>query len=72
MESFGILRTNTGLSSNVKVVSSGGNVTVGIANTSNVVVVSTTGVAVTGTMSATGNTTGVACGTGSGERKINS
>ena len=44
--------------SNVKVVSSGGNVTVGIANTSNVVVVSTTGVAVTGTMSATGNTTG--------------
>ena len=44
--------------SNVKVVSSGGNVTVGVANTSNVVVVSTTGVAVTGTMSASGNVTG--------------
>jgi hypothetical protein len=44
--------------SNVKVVSSGGNVTVGIANTSNVVVVSTTGANVTGTLGVTGTITG--------------
>jgi len=41
--------------SNVRVVSSGGNVTVGIANTSNVVVVSTTGANITGTLNASGN-----------------
>jgi len=44
--------------SNVKVVSSGGNVTVGIANTSNVVVVSTTGANVTGTLGVTETITG--------------
>jgi hypothetical protein len=41
--------------SNVSVVSSGGNVTVGIGGTSNVAVFATTGVIVTGTVSATGN-----------------
>ena len=41
--------------SNVRVVSSGGNVTVGVANTSNVVVVSTTGANITGTLNASGN-----------------
>jgi hypothetical protein len=44
--------------SNVKVVSSGGNVTVGIANTSNVVVVSTTGANITGVLGVTGTITG--------------
>jgi hypothetical protein len=44
--------------SNVKVVSSGGNVTVGVANTSNVVVVSTTGANISGTLGVNGNTTG--------------
>jgi hypothetical protein len=41
--------------SNVTVVSSGGNVTVGIGGTSNVAVFATTGVFVTGIVSATGN-----------------
>ena len=44
--------------SNVTVVSSGGNVTVGIGGTSNVVQFATTGVYVTGIVSATGNITG--------------
>jgi hypothetical protein len=44
--------------SNVRVVSSGGNVAVGIGGTANVVVVATTGQFVTGVVSATGNITG--------------
>lgn len=44
--------------SNVRVVSSGGNVTAGIGGTSNVLVISTTGVFVTGVASASGNITG--------------
>jgi hypothetical protein len=44
--------------SNVTVVSSGGNVTVGIGGTSNVAVFSTSGLDVTGKISATGNVTG--------------
>jgi hypothetical protein len=44
--------------SNVRVVSSGGNVTVGINGTSNVVVVSSTGANVAGTLGVTGNITG--------------
>jgi hypothetical protein len=44
--------------SNVTVVSSGGNVTVGIGGTSNVAVFSTSGLDVTGRVSATGNVTG--------------
>ena len=44
--------------SNVTVVSSGGNVTVGIGGTSNVVQFATTGVYVTGIVSATGNISG--------------
>jgi hypothetical protein len=44
--------------SNVTVVSSGGNITVGVAGTSNVVVFSSTGEYVTGVVSATGNVTG--------------
>jgi hypothetical protein len=44
--------------SNVRVVSSGGNVATGIGGTSNVVVVATTGQFVTGVISATGNITG--------------
>ena len=44
--------------SNVRVVSSGGNVATGVGGTSNVVVVSTTGQFVTGLISATGNITG--------------
>ena len=44
--------------SNVTVVSSGGNVTVGIGGTSNVAVFATTGLTVAGVVSATGNVTG--------------
>jgi len=44
--------------SNVKVVSSGGNVTVGIGGTGNVAVFATTGEYITGLMSVTGNITG--------------
>jgi hypothetical protein len=44
--------------SNVAVVSSGGNVTVGVGGTSNIVVFATTGQFVTGLISATGNITG--------------
>jgi hypothetical protein len=44
--------------SNVTVVSSGGNVTVGIGGSSNIAVFSTDGLAVTGTASASGNITG--------------
>jgi hypothetical protein len=44
--------------SNVNVVSSGGNVTVGISGTSNVAVFSTTGANVTGTLGVSGNITG--------------
>jgi hypothetical protein len=44
--------------SNVNVVSSGGNVTVGVGGTSNVAVFATSGVFVTGVVSATGNITG--------------
>ena len=44
--------------SNVRVVSAGGNVTVGIGGTSNVMVVSATGTYVTGIISATGNISG--------------
>jgi hypothetical protein len=44
--------------SNVTVVSSGGNVTVGIAGTGNVAVFANTGLFVTGVVSATGNVTG--------------
>jgi hypothetical protein len=44
--------------SNVRVVSSGGNVTVGIGGTSNVAVFATTGEYVTGEISASGNVTG--------------
>jgi hypothetical protein len=44
--------------SNVTVVSSGGNVTVGVGGTSNVVVFATTGEYVTGVVSASGNITG--------------
>jgi len=44
--------------SNVRVVSSGGNVATGIGGTSNVVVVASTGAFVTGLVSATGNITG--------------
>jgi hypothetical protein len=43
--------------SNVTVVSSGGNITVGVGGTSNVVVFSTSGVAITGNLSLTGNVT---------------
>jgi hypothetical protein len=44
--------------SNVRVVSSGGNVTIGIGGTSNVAVYATTGEYVTGVISANGNVTG--------------
>jgi hypothetical protein len=44
--------------SNVNVVSSGGNVTVGVGGTSNIAVFSTAGVDITGRVSATGNVTG--------------
>ena len=44
--------------SNVTVVSSGGNVTVGVGNTGNVTVFATTGEYVTGVVSASGNITG--------------
>jgi hypothetical protein len=44
--------------SNVTVVSSGGNVTVGVGGTSNVAVFATTGEYVTGEISASGNVTG--------------
>ena len=43
--------------SNVRVVSSGGNVATGVGGTANVMVVATTGVFVTGDISATGNVT---------------
>jgi hypothetical protein len=43
--------------SNVTVVSSGGNITVGVGGTGNVVVFSTAGVAITGNLSLTGNVT---------------
>jgi hypothetical protein len=44
--------------SNVRVVSSGGNVTVGVGGTSNIWVAATTGIYVTGLQSVTGNITG--------------
>ena len=44
--------------SNVQVVSSGGNVTVGVGGVGNIVVFSTTGAAITGVASASGNITG--------------
>ena len=44
-------------SSNVKILSAGGNVTIGIGGIGNVVVVASTGVNVTGTVSASGNIT---------------
>ena len=44
--------------SNVRVVSSGGNVTIGVGGTSNVAVYATTGEYVTGVISANGNVTG--------------
>jgi hypothetical protein len=44
--------------SNVRVVSSGGNVTTSVGGTANVVVVATTGANITGTLSVTGNITG--------------
>ena len=44
--------------SNVTVVSSGGNVTVGVGGTSNVAVFANTGVSISGLISATGNITG--------------
>jgi hypothetical protein len=44
--------------SNIRVISSGGNVATGIGGTSNVVIVATTGQFVTGLISATGNVTG--------------
>jgi len=44
--------------SNVRVVSSGGNVTVGVGGISNVAVLATTGVYITGVVSASGNITG--------------
>jgi hypothetical protein len=44
--------------SNVTVVSSGGNVTTGVGGTGNVIVAATTGAFITGVLSATGNITG--------------
>lgn len=44
--------------SNVKVVSSGGNVTIGVGGSGNIAVFSTGGIDVTGTLSATGNISG--------------
>jgi hypothetical protein len=59
-------------SSNVTVVSSGGNVTVGVGGTGNVAVFSTSGLDVTGRVSATGNITGSnILGNGSGLTGIN-
>jgi len=59
-------------SSNVTVVSSGGNVTVGVGGTGNVAVFSTSGLDVTGRVSATGNITGGnILGNGSGLTGIN-
>jgi hypothetical protein len=52
-----VANINSG-TSNVTVVSSGGNVTVGIGGTSNVAVFATTGEYVTGVVSASGNVTG--------------
>jgi hypothetical protein len=52
-----VANINSG-SSNVTVVSSGGNVTVGVGGTGNVAVFSTGGLDVTGRVSATGNITG--------------
>ena len=52
-----VANINSG-TSNVTVVSSGGNVTVGVGGTGNVVQFATTGVYVTGIVSATGNITG--------------
>jgi hypothetical protein len=52
-----VANINSG-TSNVTVVSSGGNVTVGIGGTSNVAVFATTGEYITGVVSASGNVTG--------------
>ena len=52
-----VANINSG-TSNVTVVSSGGNVTVGVGGTSNVAVFATTGEYVTGVVSASGNVTG--------------
>jgi len=52
-----VANINSG-TSNVTVVSSGGNVTVGVGGTSNVTVFATTGAFVTGVVSANGNVTG--------------
>jgi len=62
-----VANINSG-TSNVTVVSSGGNVTVGVGGTSNVTQFATTGVYVTGLLSATGNITGgnLITGPGSG------
>lgn len=59
--------------SNVNVVSSGGNVTVGVNGTGNVAVFSDSGLAVTGVITATGNITGGnILGNGAGLNGINS
>jgi hypothetical protein len=60
-----VANINSG-TSNVTVVSSGGNITVGVAGTSNVAVFASTGEYVTGLISATGNITGgnLSAGTG--------
>lgn len=66
-----VANINSG-TSNVTVVSSGGNVTVGIGGTSNVAVFSTGGLDVTGLVSATGNITGSnILGNGAGLSGIN-
>jgi hypothetical protein len=52
--------------SNAKVVTSGGNISVSVGGTSNVAVFATTGLAVTGIVSATGNITGGNLSVGTG------
>jgi sugar lactone lactonase YvrE len=65
-----VANINSG-TSNVTVVSSGGNVTVGVGGTSNVAVFATTGEYVTGVVSATGNIQGnVFIGNGAGLTNI--
>lgn len=62
--------------SNVQIVSSGGNVTVGVGGTGNVMVAATTGIYITGLQSVTGNVTGgnlsVGTGTITGGNIVNS
>jgi hypothetical protein len=67
-----VANINSG-TSNVTVVSPGGNVTIGVGGTSNVAVFSTSGLDVTGRVSATGNVTGEnILGNGAGLTGINS